>query len=107
MSDDAPAAPQVRDNAADQRFEVTRDDEVLGFAAYRRAGTLVVFTHTQIDPAHEGEGLGGLLVRAALDDVRAHERSALPICPFVKGWIERHPDYQDLVYRQPPSRVDD
>lgn len=107
MTQDSTDEPQVRDDQEAQRYEITRAGEVLGFAAYRRAGPLVVFTHTQIDPGHEGEGLGGLLVRSALDDVRAHERSVLPICPFVKGWLERHDAYQDLVYRPPTSQAHD
>jgi uncharacterized protein len=53
--------------------------------------------HTEVDEAHEGEGLGGTLVQAALDRARADRLTVLPFCPFVNGWIERHPDYVDLV----------
>ena len=45
--------------------------------------------------------------RRALDDVRRRGLHVLPICPFTKSWIERHPDYQDLVFGAPPSRVTD
>lgn len=59
--------------------------------------TLITFTHTEIDPAFEGQGLGSKLVRFALDDVREHgDRKVLPLCPFVLGWMAKHPDYQDL-----------
>ena len=44
-----------------------------------------------------GHGLGGTLVRGALDDVRARGGSVVPLCPFVRGWIDRHPEYQDLL----------
>jgi predicted GNAT family acetyltransferase len=58
----------------------------------------VIFTHTQVEDAYEGHGVGSALARFALDDVRASgTRKVLPLCPFIKGWIEKHPDYADLV----------
>jgi predicted GNAT family acetyltransferase len=89
------------------RYEIVRDGVVLGFAAYQRAERLIVFTHTEVDPGLEGQGIGGQLVRGALDDVRSHGLPVLPICPFVHGWMARHPEYADLDYRQPASRVTD
>ncbi|WP_019608246.1 GNAT family N-acetyltransferase [Nocardiopsis sp. CNS-639] len=86
----------VRDR---KRYEIRVDGEVAGFAEYILTDDMVTFTHTEIDPAHEGRGLGGTLVRGALDDVRPRGLMVLPLCPFVKGWIQRHPDYTDLVYR--------
>ncbi|WDZ89091.1 GNAT family N-acetyltransferase [Nocardiopsis sp. HUAS JQ3] len=86
----------VRDR---KRYEIRVDGEVAGFAEYILTDDMVTFTHTEIDPAHEGQGLGGALVRGALDDVRPRKLAVLPLCPFVKGWIQRHPDYADLVYR--------
>jgi uncharacterized protein len=87
----------VRDAPEEHRYEIRDGDRVLGLAAYQRAGDKVVFTHTEIDPAAEGDGLGGRLVRGALDDVRARGLRVLPRCPFVRGWIQRHPEYADLV----------
>ncbi|HZG92381.1 MAG TPA: GNAT family N-acetyltransferase [Pseudonocardia sp.] len=80
-----------------RRFEVLVDGERAGLAAYRLRADRIVFLHTEIDDAHEGRGLGGVLVRAALDSARERGLRVVPICPFVKGWIERHPDYADLV----------
>ena len=79
------------------RYEARDGDRVLGQANYQRQGDRVVFTHTEVDPAAEGSGVGGTLVRGALDDVRAHGRQAVPRCSFVRAWIDRHPDYADLV----------
>ncbi|MGR6965793.1 GNAT family N-acetyltransferase [Geodermatophilus sp. URMC 61] len=79
------------------RYEVRAGDRVLGLAAYQRRGDQVVFTHTEVDPDAEGGGVGGTLVRGALDDVRAHGLRVVPRCSFVRGYIERHPDYADLV----------
>jgi uncharacterized protein len=73
---------------------------VLGLAAYQRRGEQIVFTHTEVDPDAGGSGIGSTLVRGALDDVRARELRAVPLCPFVRAWIDRHPDYADLVDSQ-------
>jgi uncharacterized protein len=87
----------VVDNPDEHRFELRVGDRVAGFAAYRAGASEHVFTHTEIAPAYEGKGLGSVLVRGALDQVRARGRGVLPVCPFVRGFVERHPDYQDLV----------
>ena len=79
------------------RYEARAADRVLGLAAYRRQGDRVVFTHTEVDPDAGGSGVGSTLVRGALDDVRAHALRVVPRCAFVRAWIERHPDYADLV----------
>ncbi len=79
------------------RYEIRDGDRLLGLAAYERRGDQVVFTHTEIDPQAEGSGLGGKLVRAALDDVRGRGGRVVAQCSFVRGWIERHPEYGDLV----------
>lgn len=88
---------EVRDNAATGRFEITVDDELAGFAAYRLQGSTFTFTHTEVDPAFEGRGLGSKLAAGALDAVRERGGSAVPRCAFIKSYIERHPDYADLV----------
>jgi uncharacterized protein len=90
-----------------QRYEILRDDTVLGFAAYQKTDQLIVFTHTEVDRSMEGRGIGSLLIRGALDHVRSIGLPVLPICPFVQGWMAHHPDYIDLDYRQPPSNVTD
>ena len=79
------------------RYEARAADRVLGLAAYRYHGDRVVFTHTEVDPDAGGSGVGSTLVRGALDDVRAHGLRVVPRCSFVRAWIERHPDYADLV----------
>lgn len=101
--------PDVRisHNADDARYEAWVGPKMAGFAAYQLARDLIVFTHTEVDPAYEGQGVGAALARAALDDVRGTGRKVLPLCPFIKGWIERHREYADLVYGAPPGRVVD
>ena len=87
----------VRDNPEENRYEIRDGDRVLGHADYDRHGDTTVFIHTEVDPDAGQDGLGSTLVRAALDDVRAKGGSVVAKCSFVRGWIERHPDYADLV----------
>ncbi|GAB3262221.1 GNAT family N-acetyltransferase [Nocardioides dilutus] len=89
---------QVSDNPGESRFEAHVDGELAGFAAYDNTDDLIVFTHTEIFDAFEGQGVGSALARSALDAVHADgTRKVLPRCPFIRRWIEKHPDYQDLV----------
>jgi uncharacterized protein len=91
------AAPTVTDVSDRRRFEIAIDGAVLGFVEYRRRPGIISFLHTEINPARNGEGLGTLLVKAALDTARAEGLAVLPYCPFVQGFINRHRDYLDLV----------
>ncbi len=87
----------VRNAPEQSRYEIRDGDRLLGVAAYERRGDQVRFTHTEVDPQAGESGLGSKLVRAALDDVRAQGGTVVPLCSFVRGWIEKHPDYADLV----------
>src|ERR1051326_3082570 len=78
------------------RYELIVDGELCGIAEYVEAGERVVFTHTEIVPQLRGGGLGEILVRAALDDVRSRGRTVTPRCSFVAQFIDEHPEYQDL-----------
>ncbi|MFE9100572.1 GNAT family N-acetyltransferase [Actinomadura geliboluensis] len=88
---------EITDNAEKSRYEIRVDGDLAGFAEYEHGEGSVVFTHTEVDSAFEGRGIGSALARGALDDVRGTGRTAVPLCPFIKKWIEKHPDYQDLV----------
>jgi predicted GNAT family acetyltransferase len=92
------ATVTVRDHREADRFEaVDAEGTVAGFAEYRRYDDRIVFTHTEVDEAFEGRGIGSTLVREALDAVRGDGLRVVPQCPFVKAWIARHPDYADLT----------
>ena len=88
----------VTDNPRLHRFDITVDGVVAGFADYHDHGNRRTFTHTEIDDAYEGQGLGSTLVRYVLDDARQRNLEVIPVCPFVREYIARHPDdYLDLV----------
>lgn len=88
---------QVVNNEAEGRFEVRLGDQV-AYTEYRLLKTGILFPHTEVPPAFEGQGVGGKLVRAAMAFARERGELVLPVCPFVAGFITRHPEYHDLVH---------
>ncbi|MBT2230829.1 GNAT family N-acetyltransferase [Nonomuraea sp. NEAU-A123] len=88
---------EIVDNTEQSRFEIFVDGTVAGFADYRLLPTKIVFTHTEVLPEYEGQGLAGKLVGHALDASRDTGLRVVPLCPYVAKYIERHPPYKDLV----------
>ena len=89
---------EVRDNPDESRFEVYVDGRLAGFSVYQLADDVILFVHTEVDDAYEGEGVGSALVRGALDQVREREHLRVAAtCPFVRAWMRKHPDYLDLT----------
>lgn len=91
----------VEENPAKHRFDILVDDALAGFSAYLPRGEVLVFTHTEVDDRYQGQGVGSALVRGTLDQIRARGGRVVPRCPFVAAFIERHPDYADLVVDAP------
>jgi predicted GNAT family acetyltransferase len=87
----------VADNPERSRYEIRVDGVVAGFAAYVRHPDHRNFTHTEIGSEYGGQGLGGRLVAGALADVRATGGRIVASCPFVKSYLDKHPEYNDLV----------
>src|SRR5262245_34390226 len=96
----------VADNPAESRYEVLLDGEVAGFAMYRDEQGRRVFFHTEVDPAHEGEGLGHLLVTQALTEMRAQGTPVVPLCPFFASFIRRHPEWHDVLAPELQARFE-
>jgi uncharacterized protein len=95
------ASPTVTDNPGAERFEAMVDGQLAGAAYYERRGERVVFVHTEVDEAFEGHGVGSALASGALDAVRARGERAVAVCPFIAAYIDRHPEYDDMVDRGP------
>jgi predicted GNAT family acetyltransferase len=87
----------VIDVPEEQRFEIRVDGECAGYVSYERLGDRIVFMHTEIDPGREGQGLGSQLARGVLEAAREAGAPIVPLCSFVSAYIERHPEYDDLV----------
>ena len=88
---------RVKDNPARHRYEARAGERLLGFVAYRAQPGRITLVHTEVEPELERHGVGSQLVAATLDDLRARGLPVVPICPFVRGFIRRHPEYADLV----------
>jgi predicted GNAT family acetyltransferase len=87
----------VEDNPARRRFEILVDDALAGFTAYEPRGEVLVLTHTEVDPQFRDMGVGSALVRGTLDQIRERGGRLVPECPFVAAFMDRHPEYADLV----------
>ena len=87
---------RVTSNEADSQYELAAASGT-AIAAYRLEGDTIVFTHTEVPEEAEGQGMGSRLVRGALDDVRRRGLKVKPLCSFVAGYMERHPETQGLM----------
>ena len=93
-------ATEVVNDPSMNRYEILVDGEQAGLTDYIIRGNTIVFVHTEIDPARREQGLGGELVRGALNLVRAETDYRLVAkCPFTADWLTEHPEYQDLLER--------
>jgi uncharacterized protein len=86
----------VTDNEAAHRFEI----EVEGrkaVAVYERRPGLTIFLHAEVPPAFAGRGIGSQLAKGALDQTRARGDKVIARCPFIAAYIDKHPEYRDLL----------
>lgn len=87
----------VTDNPEKRRYEARVDGELAGALFYQPLPDGLVLVHTEVAEEFEGRGVGGRLVAGALDDVRRRRLVVKVVCPFARAYIERHPEYADLV----------
>jgi predicted GNAT family acetyltransferase len=88
---------EISDNPDDHRWEVRDGDRVIAYAEYITAPGRVIFTHTVVEPEHEGQGIGSRLARAVLDDAVSRDLRITPRCPFIRAYTERHQEYEASV----------
>jgi predicted GNAT family acetyltransferase len=88
----------VTDNPDLNRYEARLGGELAGFAQYRLQGERMTIFHAEVDPQHEGQGVGSHLAGSALEDLRSRGLELDPRCPFIAAYVRRHADrYLDLV----------
>jgi len=93
-----PLKTSVVHNASQERYEIHVGDEVAGFTeAHPQQDGVVLFPHTIVFDAFEGQGLASRLVAGAMDVMRARGLKVRVTCPYILGWLPKHPEYQDLV----------
>lgn len=89
---------EVVRNASAQRYEIRVGDELAGFTvAEPQENGSVLFPHTEIADAFEGQGMASKLVRGAFDDIRERGLRIKVTCPYIRAWLPKHPEYEDLV----------
>lgn len=96
----------VSDAPDQHRYEAHVGDDLAGSAVYLRTPDMIVFVHTEVADAYEGRGVGSALAHGALDQARDQGLRVVAICPFIEGWMNRHPEYDTLRY-EAASRVSD
>ena len=93
---DADNIGDVVNNPAEHRYQLAVDGHIAA-TYYGIADGVITFVHTVVPPELGGKGIGSRLIRGALDQVRADGLKVIPECPFVKAFIEKHAEYQDLL----------
>lgn len=86
------------DNQEAKQYEMHVDDEIVRIE-YIRALNNIYLTHTEVPRSLEGRGLGSQIVKSVLEDIDAKELTLIPMCPFVAGYIKKHPEWKKLVFR--------
>ncbi len=92
---------ELVDNPDAHRFQLQSGQEVVGFLDYSLADGVITMVHIEVDPAHSSQGHAETLTRSALDDARSRGLTVVPSCPYVAKYIDKNPEYADLVE---PSR---
>jgi predicted GNAT family acetyltransferase len=92
LTDGQDGEVRIVDQPDAERYEARIDERVVGFTRYHRAGTRIVFYHTEVDPAFEGRGIGGRLAAGALNDALALGSRIIVDCPFIGAYLKRHPE---------------
>jgi uncharacterized protein len=86
----------VRDNPQRHRFELETDGHI-AFSEYKREGGVLTIMHTEVPKELNGRGIGSALARGLLDIAHVQGLEVVAKCPFVAGYIGKHPEYGDLV----------
>jgi len=93
---ESPDMSDVLNNKAQHRYELAVEGRIAA-TYYSVADGVITFIHTEVPPELGGKGIASKLIRGALDQVRAEGLKVIAQCPFVKAFIEKHADYQDLL----------
>ena len=91
-------SPAIHDNTAAQRYELPVGNQI-AFINYRRTDGVVILTHAEVPAGLNGRGIGSALVKASLDMLRSQQQKVIPQCPFIAIYIQRHPEYAELLAR--------
>jgi len=93
----------IVDNGDRRRFEIDLGGGVFAFAEYTLPEGKIIFTHTEVPEAYEGQGIGTALIEHALSSARERSLKVIPICPFFAAYMKKHAEVQDLL--EPSWRI--
>ncbi len=99
---ETPALGAVEHNAVAQRFELQLPEGIAELTYRLRGPSTIVLAHMEVPPAAQGRGVAARLAREALGYARAHSLRVVPICPYVRAYIDRHSEFRDLVHGRKP-----
>lgn len=88
---------EIRKNPEQTRYEARDGDEVVGLITYRHADGVLALLHTEVNKDREGQGIAGQIARAALEDAAESGVLLNPVCPYVRGYLDKHPDLADRI----------
>ncbi len=86
-----------------QRYEARVEGDLAGFIAYKARGDRIALVHTEVLPTHRGRGIAEQLVQHALHDARRRRLRVIASCPYVRAYVERHPETHDIVVGMTPA----
>lgn len=92
------SALEVVNNEAKKRFEITVGGQT-AVTEYMTPGDKIIFTHTEVPVGLEGNGIASLLARTALEWAKEKGLKVMPLCPYVAGYIRRHPEWKALLLK--------
>ena len=87
----------ISNNVDGHRYEASKGGKIAAIAEYNLLSEAIMFTHTEVMPEFEGQGVGSAIARHVLDEARANGKHVIPVCQFIAGYIRKHPEYLDLV----------
>ncbi len=89
--------PQIADHPAQHRYELSVDGRLAARAEYRLEAGVISLIHTEVDPAYEGQGLASKLAAFVMQDIARRGLKAKLVCPFMAGYVKKHPEYEAIV----------
>lgn len=90
---------EVKHNLADNRFEASSGLLVIGVIDYYRENNVLIVTHTKVQSEYEGLGIAAALTKKLLIYIAENNLKVTPVCPYTKAYIDRHPEFRDLIQR--------
>ncbi|SIT83200.1 GNAT family N-acetyltransferase [Pontibacter indicus] len=90
---------EVKDNPAQNRFETTVEGHTAVIEYKLKPGVMTVL-HTEVPKEMEGQGIAGAMTRYALEHIAANKLELVPLCPYMRAFLKKHPEYQHLVRKE-------